>query len=330
MREALKRRLEWAILRSRAWRAGRAVDESYLGARLQGASLILVSVMKDDCLRLPFWLDYYRALGVDHFLIVNNDSNDGTDAFLAPQQDVSVIPARGSYKQSHYGVDWINYVLTRHCRGKWILCVDSDEFLTYDGIAQRPIPELIQLLQSRGVDSLQCLLLDLYSDRDVASNVVPAGEDPLRVCALYDSTGYRSVHDVKTRTTWVKGGVRERVFFTSDPGGSPALNKTPLVRWSWTAMYAQSTHRMVPARLNAASAAVGITAILLHQKFLSLNGEKAADPAHRAEHHGEYEQYGQFATTRNITSDRTHEYAEPADLIADGLMSAIHWNGVGS
>ena len=34
--------------------------------------------MRNEKIRLPFFLRYYRNLGVNHFLIVDNDSTDGT------------------------------------------------------------------------------------------------------------------------------------------------------------------------------------------------------------------------------------------------------------
>ena len=46
------------------------------------AILAFVTV-RNEMIRLPYFLDHYRGLGVDHFLIVDNGSDDGTAAFLA-------------------------------------------------------------------------------------------------------------------------------------------------------------------------------------------------------------------------------------------------------
>lgn len=76
-------------------------------------------------------LDYYRRLGVEHFLVIDNQSPDATMAFLDGQEDVSTVLATANYGEARYGVDWLNGVLRRFCVGKWVLWVDADELLVF-------------------------------------------------------------------------------------------------------------------------------------------------------------------------------------------------------
>lgn len=66
---------------------------------LIGAGDVLVfATLRDEHIRLPYFLRYYRDLGVSHFLIVDNDSRDGGAEYLAQQPDVSLWSTRASYK----------------------------------------------------------------------------------------------------------------------------------------------------------------------------------------------------------------------------------------
>ena len=82
-------------------------------------------------IRLPHFLDYYRRLGVDHFLFVDNGSDDGTAEYLAAQPDVSLWATNHSYRLARFGVDWLGWLQWRYGHGHWCLTVDADELLVY-------------------------------------------------------------------------------------------------------------------------------------------------------------------------------------------------------
>ena len=58
-------------------------------ATIQPQDILLISTLRNERVRLPYFLRYYRNLGVGHFLFVDNDSDDGTRELLAKQEDVS-------------------------------------------------------------------------------------------------------------------------------------------------------------------------------------------------------------------------------------------------
>ena len=51
--------------------------------RVRREPILLFTCLRNEKVRLPYFLQYYRDLGVDHFLIVDNDSDDGSREYLA-------------------------------------------------------------------------------------------------------------------------------------------------------------------------------------------------------------------------------------------------------
>lgn len=59
-------------------------------AAIGGADILLVTCLRNERARMPAFADYYRRLGVGHFLIVDNGSEDGFMDWAGAQPDVSV------------------------------------------------------------------------------------------------------------------------------------------------------------------------------------------------------------------------------------------------
>ncbi|MFN4100521.1 MAG: glycosyltransferase family 2 protein, partial [Pararhodobacter sp.] len=99
--------------------------------RIGKNTILLFATLRNEQPRLPYFLKYYRDLGVEHFLFVDNGSDDGSAEYLAEQPDASVWRTSASYKASRFGMDWMNALLRRHGHGHWSLVVDVDEFFVY-------------------------------------------------------------------------------------------------------------------------------------------------------------------------------------------------------
>ena len=52
-------------------------------ARIKPADILLVCTFRNEQIRLPYFLKYYRDLGVSHFLFIDNGSEDGAAEYLA-------------------------------------------------------------------------------------------------------------------------------------------------------------------------------------------------------------------------------------------------------
>jgi hypothetical protein len=297
---------------------------------LQPNALVAFVVCRNECFRLPFFLEYYRNYGIDHFCFVDNDSNDGTRTYLCAQPDCTLWTTTSSYRDSHYGVHWLNYLLKRYGTGHWCLTVDPDEFLCAPYHGSRNLKELCAYLDSKRKQSFFTTMLDMYPRGSIQSAVYEQGQNPLEVANWFDPTGYHQVQSHR-KDWWIRGGVRRRVFFADSPEYSPALNKTPLVKWSKHFLYIMSTHTLAPDRINEPhfSQSLAPTGCLLHFKYLSTFIEKVREEEHRRQHYAgslEYSQYNAGLQKDTILwCNGSVQFTEWQQLVELGLMGTGGW-----
>lgn len=256
-----------------------------------GDTLAFVTV-RNEAARLPYFLDHHRALGVAHFLIVVNDSTDGTTEMLADQPDVSVWTTDASYKDARFGMDWLNHLLARHGHGHWCLTLDADELFAYAGDDTLSLTDLTAKLDAQDRTSFGALMLDLYPKGPLDAGTYQAGQSPTDVIPFFDPTGYRATYRTDMENLWVQGGVRDRVFFADRPERAPTLSKTPLVKWNRRFAYVSSTHTLLPRRLNHVYGHA--TGALLHTKFLPGIVDKSREEATRRAHFADADLYQSY------------------------------------
>ena len=63
--------------------------------RLDADEILAFVCVRDEALRLPWFLEYYRQAGVDHFFVVDNGSSDGSTDYLLSQPDVFLYGSSG-------------------------------------------------------------------------------------------------------------------------------------------------------------------------------------------------------------------------------------------
>ncbi len=285
----------WARRRQlRLWRGFRRQRElapvSDRTAHIRPGAILAFVTLRNEAERLPYFLQYYRALGVDHFLIVDNGSTDDSAALLAGQPDVSLWHTTASYRAARYGMDWLHGLLRRYGHGHWCLTVDADELLVYAHHDTRPLPALTDWLGAQGLPMLGCLMLELYPRGPVTGAPHVPGQDPAEVLNWYDSANYTIRAKPDLWALWIQGGPRSRVFLSDTPLRGPTLTKVPLVKWHWRYAYWNSTHSLLPRRLNRIHDAGGgerPMGVLLHTKFLNTIGAKSAEEKQRRQHFGE-------------------------------------------
>ena len=86
------------------------------------AQLVLVCCQRNEKSRLTHFLEYYRNLGVEHFLFIDNDSSDSSLDYLSGFKDISIWTTNYSYKKSNFGMHWCNYLLNTYCQKKMVYC----------------------------------------------------------------------------------------------------------------------------------------------------------------------------------------------------------------
>lgn len=326
-------RLRWKRRRIlyRSWKRRNEIKR-LSGTDIPADGVLVFSTMRNEMLRIQHWLEHYRALGVAHFLIVDNDSNDGTSEYLTKQPDVSVWSTQHSYKASRFGVDWLTCLQRRYGHDRWCLTVDADELLIYPDAEKRALPDLVTHLDTQGCDAFGALMLDMYPKGPVAQAEYVAGTDPMSVLEWFDADNYRAQLHPMFGNLWIQGGVRDRIFFGSQPKRAPTLNKTPLVKWKRGYAYVTSTHQILPRRLNDVfdlGQGDRVSGVLLHTKFLPNIGDKSSEELTRGQHFENSVLYTPYYTallgSPDLWSTESARYTGIQQLIDLGLMSQGNW-----
>ncbi len=299
---------------------------------IKSSDILLFCTQRNEGVRLPWFLKYYRDLGVNHFFFVDNDSDDGSLDYLANQPDVSLWTTQASYKRSRFGVDWMNWLLMKYGHGHWCLTVDPDELFLYPFCDTRPIRALTDWLDASSIKSFGAMLLDMYPKGRMDAQTYQPGQNPLEIASWFDAGNYTIQKNPKLGNLWIQGGPRARVFFTEEPDLAPALNKIPLVKWDRKYSYISSTHSLLPRGLNLVYDEWGgekASGILLHTKFLSTFSEKAEEELQRRQHYGASREYLAYADgvkdNPELWCKWSEKYINWRQLEILGLMSKGNW-----
>ena len=323
-------RKRWRIRAIRKRRELRPVNDRTGVIRRE--DILVFSTLRNERIRLPYFLRYYRDLGVDHFLMVDNGSEDGSREYLADQPDVSLWTSNRSYKSARFGVDWLNGLQMRHAHGHWSLVVDVDEFLIYPFSDTRPIRALTDWLDASSIRSFGAMLVDMYPKGPIEAQPYTEGQDPFEIACWFDSGNYMIRRNARFGNLWIQGGPRARTFFADDPEHAPALNKVPLVKWHRDYAYVSSTHNLLPRGLNLVYDEWGgekASGCLLHAKFLDTFIGKSREELTRGQHYAnshEYRAYGEGLKAQpDLWCKWSEKYINWRQLEILGLMSKGNW-----
>ncbi|WGI22077.1 glycosyltransferase family 2 protein [Amylibacter sp. IMCC11727] len=299
---------------------------------IRPSDILVFSTLRNEKARLPYFLDYYRKLGVNHFFFVDNDSDDGGREYLKDQPDASVWTTTASYKRSKFGVDWLNGLKAKYADGHWVLVVDVDELLVYPFCDTRPLRALTDWLDSASIKSFGTMLLDMYPKGKIQHARIREGKDPVKTASYFDASNYFVEKNKKYGNLWIQGGPRLRSFFRDKPQFAPALNKTPLVKWSKGYVYVSSTHTLLPRGLNQVYDEWGgqkPCGVLLHTKFMNTFSEKAEEEMKRKQHYAASREYRMYLNKLNgdllLWNEQSSEYKNWQQLEQLGLMARGNW-----
>ena len=318
------------------WRAFRARHELTRHQdntkNIKPGDILLVCTLRNERIRLPYFLKYYREMGVRHFLFVDNDSDDGSREFLSGEPDVSIWHTTASYRKSLFGVHWMNWLARKYCHGHWTLTVDVDEFLVFPFCDTRPIPALTDWLDGSGIRSFSAMLIDMYPKGPIDAQPYREGQNPFEIAEWFDSGNYLISTNPEYFNLWIQGGPRARLFFNDDPYNAPSLNKIPLVKWDRSYAYMHSTHMLLPRGLNYVYETEGgekASGALLHAKFLNTFVEKTEEELVRRQHYAGSREYlayhNRIKDDPDLWCNWSEKYINWRQLEILGLMSKGNW-----
>lgn len=242
---------------------------------------VVVSAVRNETLRLPYFLSYYRGIGFDHFILIDNGSDDGTKELLLEQSDVTLFETDHGYSDSGFGMHWVNFVLDRLCHDRWILLADADEMLVWPGSEQQTIQQLTARLDDSHAEGLFTLLLDMYSDKPFGSVGYIQGAPFLSFAPFFDGHPYQWIEAELFPFHQIYGGVRARIFseLKQIENRPPTVSKLPLLRWNRGQKFVLASHGLAePVALAPMRGA------LLHFKMFDDFPEKCKVEAARGQH----------------------------------------------
>ena len=192
--------------------------------------VVAVILAYNEALRFPFFLEHYRALGVSHFIVVDNNSNDGTAELLTGQPDISIIQTGNPYKD--YKSVWRQLICDRYLRDSWVIFPDVDELFVYPGWPDLSIGALTDYLDAGGYRAMFAPMVDMYPQGPLKDLSYSPGDDFVATCSWFDGNGYRynplkGSHGkrYKTPARHVFGGTRERLFHQEAKRPTTALDR---------------------------------------------------------------------------------------------------------
>lgn len=236
-----------------------------------GIPVYLICVIRDEELLLPYFIEYYRELGVTHFIFIDNGSIDGGPAFLANLRGINLTLYRceDSYRDANFGTDWVNEALAKHCSNQFCFTVDVDELFRFDTGRYSSLSALLQDMAQSGANVVPATLLDMYPAE--LNDQYRAGQGFLEHCPYFDAPNpdYYEQHG-EIYETWAHrvGGVRKRIF-----GKRVCIHKFPLIRYDFAPIVTAAGYhyfrvdRKTIKRSNKIKL-LSHPAVLLHFKFI--------------------------------------------------------------
>ena len=223
-------------------------------SELADNAIIVFTVVRNERWRLPFFLDYYRSLGVDHFFFVDNDSSDGTADYLHKHSDVSVFWTDQSYAEASSGMQWVNALIDEYGADKWCLYVDVDEALVFPHSEKCGLRLLTQYMSEKGHEALYGFMMDMFAP---GLESVKRKDDYMGFLTDYPlfQNQYFKTSSAHCPYVHITGGIRW-IF-----GLDEIQTKTPIIRGGKGIKFLSSSHKISPAILS------DVTCVLLHFKF---------------------------------------------------------------
>jgi len=323
-----RRRLLFRALRKRR-QLTTVSDNTHL---IKCGDVLAAVTQRNEYDRLPFFLNHHRKLGIQHFLFVDNGSNDGSLEYLKDQPDVSVWATNSSYRLSRFGMDWLTWLQFKYAHDHWCLTLDADEIFIYPFHDTRPIQALTEWLDQGGRMSFGALMLDMYPKGPLGKRKYKRGSDPFKILNWFDRGNYMIQRQDILSNLWIQGGARARVFFADNPRRAPTMSKTPLVKWNRRYAYVSSSHSILPRHLNMVYDQDGgelTSGVLLHTKFLNVVIDKTKEELERRQHFQNaalYDSYYESLLENPILwCEHSSQYSGWRQLEAMGLMSKGTW-----
>ncbi len=133
------------------------------------AGLPCFCMVRNEIYFLPHLLRHYRSLGIGHFIVYDDGSDDGSREFLFAQPDCTLVTSKHGFRDRVVGSITFHHAARSaipdfFVKAGWCLVVDADEFLLLPSRFSS-LPALVDELDSRGEDAVLAAMVDFYPER---------------------------------------------------------------------------------------------------------------------------------------------------------------------
>jgi hypothetical protein len=269
----IMRRL-WHRFREARRRARFAASVQHLhGPKVLDVALgevVLIALVRNGSYYLDAFFRHYRAMGVQHFVFIDNGSTDGTIDRISREKgtviDQCKLPLAGyedlirQYPANIYGQD------------RWCLYVDMDEIFDFEGRTSVGIKGLTGYLEAHGFTAMVAQMLEMFPKAPLSEVADLPFKQALLEFMYFDLSAVEKIdyHSkdigfsalLKENTVaspeinFCFGGVRGKVF-----GENCCLTKHPLVFNGPEVTPAPHPH------LSTGVACADVTGVIKHYKF---------------------------------------------------------------
>ena len=277
--------------------------------------IIAICVTKNDLTKLKKFISHHRSLGIDKFVILDNNSTDGTISYLLKQKDVIIYETKTPYS-SFRRLGWINRIISHFGYDRWYFVGDSDELLVYNECENKTIKDIIDYCKKSKITRLNAIMLDMYAKEEYYEK--GKMESYYKECIYFDNnTYYMERHAFFDCIT---GGPRERIFNVKT-----SLTKYPLFYFQKKDVF--RSHYLYPYYKNFD---VESNLVLKHYKFLPGELEKYEKIAKDGNYYNgsiEYKNYLKVIKKNrlNFMCDNTIKYKDSNSLDSIPMYKKIKW-----
>lgn len=280
-------------------------------------SPIVLCLIKDGAKYIDSFIEHHHKLGLSQFLFLDNGSDDGTVEILTGRDGVSVLSSEYPFLNNSANIR--HYLLERYAKDRWGLVLDIDELFDYPFSSNVSLRQLVDYLESRNFDAVQCQIIDRYPEHLINS---PSDR--------FDPANHR-FYETESLTVWqypehlgcVIGdgvyihlaGVRARIFGTD----KICLSKVALVRGGRELRY-YNNHFARGANI------ADVSAVLWHFKFTGDFHdlvEKAVSEGNYWNNSAEYRAYQNLTQTSDriyMVGPHTRLYTSTDQLVEEGTL----------
>lgn len=231
--------------------------------------LLLTCVLRNGEFYIKSFMKHYCAMGIKHFVFLDNCSTDRSVEMLCKYDNVTVLQTNAPYKK--YENTMKRYLVEKFSMGLWNICADIDEFFDYPYSSILTLHDFLGYLNENHYTAVVTQLLDLFSDKPLTELDRSGDEFIQEKFKYYDISGIRKHNYGFSKYPLDKikfhhGGIRRLIFGTNN-----GLTKTSLIFMDRKVESFVEWHHTRNTRI------ADISCVLKHYPFISSFYEKVRD-----------------------------------------------------